>query len=112
MMSSKRVRVPCSEETCHANLMFVRLVPASELRVFGSAMAWQRASQHVSEVFISLYATPISVLTFRKVRALHLRDLLQDEVRNDGLFFESMGIVLDASRQNATLETKVRLVHT
>uniref|UniRef100_A0A7S2RXP7 Glucose-6-phosphate isomerase n=1 Tax=Rhizochromulina marina TaxID=1034831 RepID=A0A7S2RXP7_9STRA len=42
--------------------------------------------------------------------AHHLRDLLGDEARCAGLCWDSMGILMDASRQNATLETKELLL--
>lgn len=41
----------------------------------------------------------------RRVRALHLRDLLRDPKRARALRFEHDGVLLDASRQLATLET-------
>jgi len=44
------------------------------------------------------------------IRSLHLRDLLTDEARCEGLCWNAEGMLFDASRQNATLETKALLL--
>jgi glucose-6-phosphate isomerase len=41
----------------------------------------------------------------QEIRSLHLRDLLKDEARAAALTWEADGILLDASRQNATRQT-------
>ena len=39
------------------------------------------------------------------ISSLHLKDLLNDSKRTDGLTFNHNGVYIDFSRQNATLET-------
>ncbi|MCS6969638.1 MAG: glucose-6-phosphate isomerase [Planctomycetota bacterium] len=51
--------------------------------------AWKALAAHVAEI-----------------RPLHLRDLLQDAQRCAGLRWEAEGVLLDASRENATLQTR------
>jgi glucose-6-phosphate isomerase len=51
--------------------------------------AWENARRHAEAI-----------------KSTHLRELLRDDERNAGLYFEACGFSLDASRQNATLETK------
>ena len=45
-----------------------------------------------------------------EIKGLHLRDLLQDPARSAGLCAEAGGLVLDCSRQNATLATQDKLL--
>ncbi|KAK7283351.1 hypothetical protein RIF29_12804 [Crotalaria pallida] len=81
--------------TCHKSLRSTELwIPkmASSSSLISDAQPWKDLKAHVDEI-----------------KATHLRHLLTDDARCNSMLLDSDGIVLDYSRQQATLETIQKL---